>query len=103
MFIRVTLQGSTAKSIFSHGVSYIKAENDKIHFFDYEKWSKVEYERGYFRSISSGRDFQFFSAHFFSESRTDTRVGAFDRYTLPKDGKIIEKSCNIFKKIFRCT
>ena len=62
-----------------------------------------KYERGYFRSISSGRDFQFFSAHFFSESRTDTRVGAFDRYTLPKDGKIIEKSCNIFKKNFRCT
>ena len=54
------------------------------------------YERGYFRSISSGRDFQFFSAHFFSKSRTDTRVGAFDRYTLPTYWKIIEKSCNFF-------
>ena len=27
-------------------------------------------------------------------------VGAFDRYTLPKDGKITEKSCNIFKIFF---
>ena len=62
--------------------------------------SEKKYERGYFRSISSGRDFQFFSAHFFSKSRTDTRVGAFDRYTLPTYGKIIEKSCNFLKIFF---
>ena len=40
-------------------------------------------ERGYFRSISSGRDFQFFSAHFFSKCRMDMRVGAFDRSMSP--------------------
>ena len=60
-------------------------------------------EHGYFICISSGRDFQFFSAHFFAKSRTDTRVGAFDRYTLPTYGKIIEKICNIKKEFFRYT
>ena len=64
-------------------------------------WNKSDQacERGYFGSISSGRHFQFFSAHFFSKSRTDTRVGAFNRYTIPTYGKIIENICNI-KKIF---
>ena len=65
-----------------------------------QSWSN---EHGYFRSISSGRDFQFVSAHFCSKSRTDTRVGAFDRYTLPTYGKIIEKICNIKKEFFRYT
>ena len=68
-----------------------------------EKSRSFKCEHGYFRSISSGRDFQFFSAHFFSESRTDTRVGAFDRYTLPTYGKIIENICNIKEKFFRYT
>ena len=62
--------------------------------------SQHQYERGYFGSISSGRDFQFFSAHFFSKSRTDTRVGAFNRYTLPTYGKTIENICNIKKNFF---
>ena len=60
-----------------------------------------EYEHGYFDSIGSGREFQLFSAHFISKSRTDTRNGALDRYTLPTYGKIIEKSCNFFQKILR--
>ena len=68
-----------------------------------EKKSSSNIERGYFGSISSGWDFQFFSAHFFSKSRTDTRVGAFDRYTLPTYWKIIKKSCNFLKKVFRYT
>ena len=42
----------------------------------------VSYEHGYFRSISSGREFQFFGAHFISTSRIDMRVGAFDRCDL---------------------
>ena len=58
------------------------------------------YERGYFGSISSGREFQFFSAHFISESSTDTGAGAFDRYTLLTYGKTIEKSCNFSKTFF---
>ena len=54
-------------------------------------YQKSKYERGYFDSIGSGREFQFFSAHFISKSRTDTRNGALDRYTLPKYGKITGK------------
>ena len=57
-------------------------------------------EHGYFDFIGSGREFQFFSAHFISKSRTDTKVGALDRYTLPTYEIIIEKSCNFFQKIF---
>ena len=59
-----------------------------------------ENEHGYFDSIGSGREFQFFSAHFISKSRTDTRVGALDRYTFPTYVKIIEKSCNFFQIYF---
>ena len=57
-------------------------------------------EHGYFDSIGSGREFQFFSAHFIFKSRKDTRVGALVRYTLPTYVKIIEKSCNFFQKSF---
>ena len=58
------------------------------------------YEHGYSEPISSGREFQFFSAHFIFKSRKDTRVGALYRYTLPTYVKIIEKSCNFFQKSF---
>ena len=60
----------------------------------------LSFEHGYFDSIGSGREFQFFSAHFILKSRKDTRVGALDRYTLPTYVKIIEKSCNFFQKSF---
>ena len=50
-----------------------------------------KYEHGYFEPISSGREFQFFSAHFSSMCRMSIRVGVFDRYTLPIHGKNMEK------------
>ena len=64
------------------------------------EYTKQTYEHGYSNSIGSGREFQFFSAHFISKSHTDTRVGALYRYTLPTYVKIIEKSCNFFQKSF---
>ena len=51
---------------------------------------KIIFEHGYFKSITSGRGFQFFGAHFIFRSRIDMRAGAFDRYTFSLHGKIIE-------------
>ena len=60
--------------------------------------SLYENEHGYFEPISSGREFQFFSAHFSSLCRMSIRVGAFDRYTLPVHGKNMEINFTTIKK-----
>ena len=56
-------------------------------------------EHGYFEPISSGREFQFFSAHFSSMCRMSIRVGAFDRYILLIHGKNLEINFTAVKKI----
>ena len=62
--------------------------------------SQIKYEHGYFEPISSGREFQFFSAHFSSMCRMSIRVGAFDRYTLPIHEKNTEIYFTVIEKNF---
>ena len=57
-------------------------------------------EHGYFEPISSGWEFQFFSAHFSSMCRMSIRVGAFDRYTVPIHGENMEINFTVIKNKF---
>ena len=57
----------------------------------------VRHQGAFSTRQGSGREFQFFGPHFTSKSRTDTRVGAFDRYTLSLRWKNMELVCRPFE------